>query len=193
MTPSPWTPETEAAIKRLHAEGLPYSAIATKLGISKNACIGKAKRLGIANRRQITRPEHNYVWTPESVAKLKAWWAEGLSQEAIGERLGISRNAVASKVKKLRRRGVVIKAHPIGRPAGSNVIRLRPRTNPPRVAVNAPPSLDLSVYELTDSTCKYPVTDRPPHRFCGHRSLAGGPYCRSHWLISRGGAVANTA
>ena len=40
-----WTPERIKQLKELHAEGFPYSQIGDKLGTTRNACIGKAKRL----------------------------------------------------------------------------------------------------------------------------------------------------
>jgi GcrA cell cycle regulator len=47
MQPSPWTDERVALLRKLHAEGESFSLIAGRLGggLSRNACIGKAKRL----------------------------------------------------------------------------------------------------------------------------------------------------
>lgn len=47
-----WTPERIAALKRLHAEGWSNSKIAVALGgVTRNAVIGKAHRLGLPRRK----------------------------------------------------------------------------------------------------------------------------------------------
>lgn len=40
-----WTPEWDAELRRLRAEGRSYSAIAVRFGISRSAVIGRAARL----------------------------------------------------------------------------------------------------------------------------------------------------
>ena len=47
---SPWTPERDAELRRLFALGLPYSRIGQHLGTTKNAALGRARRLGFAFR-----------------------------------------------------------------------------------------------------------------------------------------------
>lgn len=52
-----WTDERVAKLKQLHAENYSFSAIGEALGgVSRNACIGKAKRLGLPERRKSWRP-----------------------------------------------------------------------------------------------------------------------------------------
>lgn len=57
--PNPWTDDRVARLKELVRDGVSYSIIAAKLGggLSRNACIGKARRLGIADDR---RPGFNH-------------------------------------------------------------------------------------------------------------------------------------
>ena len=43
----------------------------------------------------------NHEWTPERVKKLTKLWATGLSASEIGRRLGITKNAVVGKVRRL--------------------------------------------------------------------------------------------
>lgn len=47
---SSWTLAREEQLRSLHAEGLSFAAIARIVGGSRNAAIGKAKRLGLAER-----------------------------------------------------------------------------------------------------------------------------------------------
>ena len=61
-------------------------------------------------------------WTPELIARLRALWAEGLSQGEIGHRMGISKCAVAGKAHRL---GLLARATPsnLTKPANPNLPR----------------------------------------------------------------------
>jgi GcrA cell cycle regulator len=52
-----WTIEREAKFRKLHAQGYSFSDIAAQLGFpgERNACIGKAHRLGLGERPQSTK------------------------------------------------------------------------------------------------------------------------------------------
>lgn len=45
-----WTTERVEQLRKLHAEGLAFSLIGDRLGLSRNACIGKAQRIGLPER-----------------------------------------------------------------------------------------------------------------------------------------------
>jgi GcrA cell cycle regulator len=53
---SSWTIELEVALAKLWAEGLPAAEIARRLGVSKNAAVGKAHRLGLKGRPSPLKP-----------------------------------------------------------------------------------------------------------------------------------------
>lgn len=48
-----WTEAREQQLRQMHAEGIAFSVIGNSLGISRNACIGKAQRLGLPSRRGV--------------------------------------------------------------------------------------------------------------------------------------------
>ena len=52
MNGKPWTKEREVQFRKLHAEGLSFTQIAAKLGVTKGAVAGKAYRLGLCNEKQ---------------------------------------------------------------------------------------------------------------------------------------------
>ena len=45
-----WTPDHDAELRRLFEAGMVYSEIGKKLGVSKNAAIGRSRRLNLAYR-----------------------------------------------------------------------------------------------------------------------------------------------
>lgn len=56
----------------------------------------------------------------------------------------------------------------------------------PRV-VEAAPSLSKSILSVTDSDCRWPThedAETGEHRFCGHPSVSGLPYCEAHSRIA---------
>lgn len=51
-----WTTEMIDLLKTLHAQGLSFSVIAARLGVTRNAAIGKANREKLPPRSQIEKP-----------------------------------------------------------------------------------------------------------------------------------------
>ncbi len=150
-------------------------------------------------------------WTDERVELLKKLWSEGLSASQIAGQLGgVTRNAVIGKVHRLSlsarakpaassprprkaTRPVASAPHrPAARPLVEGNTALKPThaTAVPRRLpdpmpiedVVVPISLDLSLLELSDAVCKWPIGDPSADgfHFCGHRSWNTLPYCEYH-------------
>jgi GcrA cell cycle regulator len=77
---TPWTDEIVAEFKNLHAQALPFGVIGEKLTdqfrvyISRSACIGKARRLGLEKRKperpkevKQRRPHRTYKFESPSI------------------------------------------------------------------------------------------------------------------------------
>lgn len=153
-------------------------------------------------------------WTDERVDLLRKLWNEGLSASQIAGELaeGITRNAVIGKVHRL---GLSGRAKPAAaqRPRAPKAVRPAPavRTHippmrgnlafalTPRVAEPAPEarivaeevvvpmSAPVTIMELRESMCRWPVGDpaSPDFRYCGCDAPIGeGPYCRFHARIA---------
>lgn len=91
------TPEQEARFRAEWQDGaLSISHVACWLEISDHTLRRIARDLGLG-----PKVVGEGVWTDEAITSLKAWWAEGLSARTIGERLGVSRNAVLGKIHRL--------------------------------------------------------------------------------------------
>lgn len=142
-------------------------------------------------------------WTDERVELLKKLWQDGLSASQIAAELGgVTRNAVIGKVHRL---GLSGRGQPTSsikrqrRTHSTGIRRLRPVTVgnlalknnldylpeaelQPRKNVVVPIPLKLSIYQLNEHTCKWPIGDpgQEEFHFCGHDSLENGPYCEYH-------------
>jgi GcrA cell cycle regulator len=153
-------------------------------------------------------------WTDERVEQLRQLWQEGKSASQIAATLsnGITRNAVIGKVHRLGLSGRV-KApsqsvprqrapRPAGqRPAsprmhaprthGANALAFAPRydlrpVERPIEDVVVPISDPITIMELKESTCRWPLGDpaTPEFRYCGGPSPVGTPYCPFHSRVA---------
>lgn len=139
----------------------------------------------------------SFAWTRERSDKLEALWADGLSASQIAPLLGVTRNSVIGRVHRLRLFrlcGVVkVKRERRQRPnrQAMHSARLRAKALPsppaPPVPTTAPESLNLTIYQLTDRTCKWPYGDMAPHTYCGSLAVEGKPYCTYHDMLAHAG------
>ena len=102
-------------------------------------------------------------WIPQRVSALIALWNEGLSTSVIGERLGVTKNAVVGKV------------HRLGLPKRGSPIKKKPR-----------PAEIIDLGSLRPGMCSWPEGDpgEPDFRFCGIPAIIGKPYCEKHCIIA---------
>lgn len=88
---SSWSPERDAMLTELWAEGVSSALIGERLGISKNAVLGRVHRLHLPPR-SIPRKTAKAGKCPNiSATAFEAMVAEGMSNSAIGERLGVTK------------------------------------------------------------------------------------------------------
>ena len=145
-------------------------------------------------------------WTDERVSLLGRLWGEGLSASQIAGQLGggVTRNAVIGKVHRLGLSGRgktgqpaatsprVAKTRAVEAPrlAVPNVADAERPARPPAVAVDTsveiPVSRRVSIMELRESMCRWPLGDptSADFGFCGARAVTGVPYCAHHCQIA---------
>jgi len=138
---------------------------------------------------------NNNTWTQERTETLKTLWAQGFSTRQIAIKLGnITRGAVIGKAHRMklprRRDGYEVRVRGSSKgkksrtPAHKRIYNLPDFL--PRVPVKIVDksfdlqSLNLDLLELQNNTCRWPVTDTPPHKFCGHYTSGDHPYCKHH-------------
>jgi GcrA cell cycle regulator len=172
-----WTDERVELLKKMWGEGQSASQIAKELGgVTRNAVIGKVHRLGLSNRATTST-----ATSAKTEAKAKA--APKAAAKA-------AKPAAEPKVEMETKPAVVVTTTPARRqiiPAGQPL--------PPQPSANeiSPEALarvneiekkakKLTLLELTERTCKWPVGDPATEHFwfCGLPTQSGKPYCEAH-------------
>jgi GcrA cell cycle regulator len=145
-------------------------------------------------------------WTEERVELLKKLWADGLSASQIAAELGgVTRNAVIGKVHRLGLSGRAKSPSS----AVPRVRKARPASMRPRMRFNGNTALmpsyeaefeadsdplahvvpmgpRVSITELSEATCRWPIGDPGAEDFayCGSQTKTGLPYCPYHSRIA---------
>lgn len=161
---------------------------------TRNAVIGHVHRLGLSRRGRGAA-------NPVKIRKPRKPMPE--QSQAAGALPSAKRMKSGATTVAKKRAQVARSAARDGAPAAkSGASHTKgPKTRDPRPAAPrarflpvAKPPLDLDVLQLTDGTCRYPVTKAVPHKFCGHPSLPGKSWCDAHHAhVYRGPELAGEA
>lgn len=179
-----WTDERVETLKRMWAEGQSASQIAKELGgVTRNAVIGKVHRLGLSNRAPGGREDEEetpVAAKPEAKAEPAAAAArpEPAAPRPAPERPAAA--APASNVTPLPvRKPIVPAGQPLPPQPSANEISPEALASVREVEKRA---RRLTLMELTERTCKWPIGDPATDDFwfCGLPSLPGKPYCEAH-------------
>lgn len=144
-----WTDERKEMVKRLWADGMSASEIASEVGgVTRNAIIGLVHRMGLPKRRD-------------------------MAQTVQKRRVPTQRRAAKRST----------------RPIFSFISRpvCEPIDDRPVIAAIVPPvEPPLSLLNLNDATCRWPIGDpqSPDFRFCGHAPHGEKPYCLAHCVMA---------
>ncbi|NRA87410.1 MAG: GcrA cell cycle regulator [Rhizobiales bacterium] len=153
-----WTDDRVELLKKLWNDGLSASQIANQMGgVTRNAVIGKVHRLGLSGRVTSTR---------------------GRAASKTGK-------TAASKQRSQRREP---KMPNIG---GNTAFKTAPETKAmpiieekvvPLTLVETVIGNNISIFDLTEYTCRWPEGDPSTNdfHFCGSRNDGSGPYCEKH-------------
>lgn len=170
-----WTEYQVSQLKALHLEGLSCSMIAARLGngITRNAVIGKISRLGLNEGRP-----------PNSTARsegqkrrqrVKREWSVNLAHVAGSynpEEASLAKTAIAEPPMSIVRQALAIQKERREIPQ-----TLRPLITPE-------PTGKVTLFDLTDSTCKWPIGEpgTAAFHFCGvdKEKSRDQPYCPFH-------------
>ncbi|MGB3176393.1 MAG: GcrA family cell cycle regulator [Albidovulum sp.] len=177
-----WTDERVETLKKMWGEGQSASQIAKELGgVTRNAVIGKVHRLGLSNR----------VGTAAESAKAKPAEAAAKPAEPRAAAPKAARPETKPQVTRVETAAMptILGTHtrkqiiPAGQP-------LPPQPSAGEISPEALASVrevekkarKISLMELTERTCKWPLGDPATEDFwfCGLTTQQGKPYCDAH-------------
>ena len=196
-----WTDERIALLRQYWEQGLSASQIAETLGegLSRNAVIGKAHRLGLSSRpsplktgEKPAAPRAPRTSKAENKAESRTEKPEKAAAKP-AETPAVVEAPVAEKSRP-EPQPIVAEA-PSPRPVQATPPR--PVTPPPPPAVPLPASVlaasqprpkgeRVTLLDLNDRICKWPIghPDEADFHFCGRPVSPGFPYCGDHCLVA---------
>ncbi|MEO0486321.1 MAG: GcrA family cell cycle regulator [Pseudomonadota bacterium] len=170
-----WTDERVEILKKMWAEGQSASVIAKELGgVTRNAVIGKVHRLGLSNRSGGASPAKP---APEKKAKVAPKPAPAPEPEAKPEPR--TESAAPERALSAAARKIIPAGQPLPPQPSANEISPEALAKVNEVEKTAK---KISLMELTERTCKWPVGDPATDNFwfCGLPVQQGKPYCEAH-------------
>ncbi|PYG31213.1 GcrA cell cycle regulator [Pelagimonas varians] len=179
-----WTDERVELLKKMWGEGQSASQIAKELGgVTRNAVIGKVHRLGLSNRAGATagadaKPKAKAEPKPKAAPPKPA--AAPAAEAAPKPKPAPEPKPVASTPAVLPARKQIIPAgQPLPPQPSANEISPEALA---RVSEIEKKAKKLTLMELTERTCKWPVGDPATDDFwfCGLPVQQGKPYCEAH-------------
>ncbi|MDQ7262587.1 GcrA cell cycle regulator [Paracoccus sp. PS-1] len=183
-----WTDERVETLKRMWAEGQSASQIAKELGgVTRNAVIGKVHRLGLSNRTEDgADPAPDPVAKPAPAAAAPEPKPAAAAQPAPAPEPKPAAAAAPEPVPEpapqpasFNRRPIVPAGQPLPPQPSANEISPEALASVREVEKRA---RKLTLMELTERTCKWPIGDPATDKFwfCGLPSMPGKPYCEAH-------------
>ena len=191
-----WTDERIATLTMMGEGGATASQIADELGgVSRNAVIGKAHRLGLksrpspvkANEPKPAPARKEAEIRPVAKAKPKPTLSPPGYDEDDDEDFGASAESPSQPLPNREPQPRVVSVGPGGflrQGPGDQQAPIPPA--PPRRLVPAKPSPEMadktSLLELNDRVCRWPMghPGEPDFHFCGEKVNPGFPYCVEH-------------
>ncbi len=193
-----WTDERIEQLKTMWTKGMTASQIAEELGgVSRNAVIGKAHRLGLQSRPSPVKAndgEDAPARKPAAPRAKPAPAAPAATPAAKPQPAPAARQAAAPSMPSAPRSTNPDQMPPTIRSIGpGGFVRQNPGEQsappppaPPRRLVPARPSPEIadktSLLDLNDRICKWPLghPGEPDFHFCGEKVNPGFPYCVDH-------------
>ena len=172
-----WTDERVETLKKMWGEGQSASQIAKELGgVTRNAVIGKVHRLGLSNRTT-----GSTAAKPEPKAKPAAPKPEPKPRPSPKTEAArpVAEPSSETKSSIPARKQIIPAGQPLPPQPSANEISPEALAKVNEVEKH---SKKISLMELTERTCKWPVGDPATEDFwfCGLPVQSGKPYCEAH-------------
>lgn len=167
-----WTDERVALLKKLWMEGLSASQIAAELsgGVTRNAVIGKVHRLKLSARAK-----------PASVAQRPKAPRQSAPRRSSGTSSRSVTGATSASSPRRQPSAPIMGATALKMEA-SIEMEAEVEVETKAAELFIPVEERVSLLELTEKTCKWPIGDpvSSDFHFCGRASDEGKPYCDFH-------------
>ncbi len=181
-----WTDERVELLKKMWGEGQSASQIAKELGgVTRNAVIGKVHRLGLSNRTNgAPAPAKPEAPKPAAKADPKARQKPPAKADAArpaddpAPEPEEAEDSAPKNVTPLRRQ-IIPAGQPLPPQPSANEVSPEALAKVSEIEKKA---RKLTLMELTERTCKWPVGDPATDNFwfCGLPVQPGKPYCEAH-------------
>ena len=190
-----WSDERVELLKKMWTEGQSASQIAKELGgVTRNAVIGKVHRLGLSNRngsggaaaaatespaKPKAKPAAKPATPKPAPASAQASPApEATAQDAPAAEPDAAETAQPSQAQS-RVKAIIPAGQPLPPQPSANEIDPEALKKVSEIEKKAK---KLTLMELTERTCKWPVGDpaTTDFWFCGLPTQSGKPYCEAH-------------
>ena len=183
-----WNDERVAILKKMWLDGNSASEIAKELGnITRNAVIGKVHRLGLSNRD--TNISKSGATPTKAIKNAKRGRPPKVNQEPkkrgrpqkpkgptdFREKINDDDQSISSSASsKISHENNLEVVSDLSEETIKNLLKVEMK------------SKKISLMELTERTCKWPIGDPATDTFwfCGHESEPGKPYCKTHISIA---------
>lgn len=166
-----WTDDRVEILKTMWMEGKSASQIAKELGgVTRNAVIGKVHRLGLSNRATPSKAKANGATKAKTAAKTKA---------PSKPKSAVNISSASKAVTIPPRKPIITAGQPLPPQPSNSEISEEALA---KVATVEKKAKKLSLMELTERTCKWPIGDPATEDFwfCGLNVESGKPYCEAH-------------
>jgi len=187
-----WNDATHTRLRELWDEGLSAEKIGRQLGFTKNAVLGKARRLRLTPRAAVVvRKAEPMDAAKTELARIMWHDRKELSVPDIARILGVSIDVLRGKAFRLNwpARGFA-KSY---RVAVAKTITVPPATDAAQPFFLTPPSDGVVFKPRPPGACCWPLwghNDKPTHRYCDGPSLVGMTYCPEHASVAYAGTAA---
>lgn len=168
-----WSEDRVETLKKMWGEGQSASQIAKELGgVTRNAVIGKVHRLGLSNRNTGSdktgakaKPAATKSAKPKVAPKAAAKPAARPNTVPV---------PVVSRMKPIIHAGQPLPPQPSANEIDPEALA--------KVTEVEKKAKKITLMELTERTCKWPIGDpaTPEFWFCGLPAQSGKPYCEAH-------------